>query len=118
MILESGSKALIVHRRLYDGDSARYFVASVDAYEQGVARVTGHTWIMDQLSGTFIRKPDSRTKIVSLSSGTLIVYQLPVSADLPHLKLEYFSGHVRLTDGRDFKMDLSENEHFESAKRR
>jgi len=117
MILEPGSKTLIVHRRLFESDSPRYFVGTVDAYEHGVARVTGHTWLVDQLGGSFFRKPDSRTKIISLSAGTMIVYQLPASADLPHIKFEKYAGRIVLTDGKELKMDLCETEHAPEKKR-
>jgi hypothetical protein len=108
MILESGSIALVFHRRLFDRDSPRCFIGTVDAYEHGVARITGYTWLTDRIGGSLFKKSDLRTKIVSLSAGTLIVYQLPTSTDLTNIKFENVGGKLILSDRGELKMDLSE----------
>ncbi len=109
MILESGAKVLVVHRRLFENDVSRFFVGTVDAYEAGMARVTGFTFTKDPFIGGHQRKPEPRTKIMSLSSGTLIVYQLPNSIDISKLRYEHDrDGRVFLLDDANFKMDLTE----------
>ncbi|HEX4924730.1 MAG TPA: hypothetical protein VFV50_11615 [Bdellovibrionales bacterium] len=110
MILTSGSKVLVAHRRLFDGDTARYFVGLVDAYENGIAKVTGHTWLLNTVEGRFERKADQRTKIFSIISSGIFFYELPTAIQLDRLKLTN-EGHAAffLTDGAGFKMDLSEN---------
>jgi hypothetical protein len=40
MILDSGDKILVVHRRLFEADSARYFLGSGDAYESGTPKLS------------------------------------------------------------------------------
>ena len=109
MILEPGSKVLIAHRRLFDSDSGRFFIASVDAYEAGIARVTGHTWVRDTTFGKFQRKPAGVTKVISLSSGSLIVYALPDSLDLTSAMFVQNGSSLALCDGRGFEMDMSES---------
>ena len=47
MILAQGDKVMIVHRRLYQGDNSRYFVGVVDGYSDGIAKVSGHSWLRD-----------------------------------------------------------------------
>ena len=37
MILETGAKVLIAHRRLFEGDHGRYFTGVVEGYEGGLA---------------------------------------------------------------------------------
>lgn len=108
MILEPGDKILVAHRRLFEGDHARFFVGEVEEHELGVVRVHGWTWIRDGYQGLFTRKDDLRTKILSLSSGTLIVYALPESADLASLRLENPGGELFLCDDLGLRMDLSE----------
>ncbi|MCY2959974.1 MAG: hypothetical protein NTY35_07385 [Planctomycetota bacterium] len=109
MILESGNKVLIAHRRLFDTDQPRFFTGLVEAYEDGVARVEGHSWSRDSFHGTFARKGDLRTKIVSLSSGTVIVYKLPSSVDLGSLEIRVQGTDLLATDKSGFRMDLTEN---------
>ena len=74
MVLESGDKLLIAHRRLYEKDEMRFFVGHIDGYEAGIARLTGHSYVRDPIGGTMLEKSDLRTKILSLASGTLLVY--------------------------------------------
>src|SRR4051794_3566351 len=118
MILQEGDKLLVVYRRLFESDKSRYFIGVVDGYENGVAKVSGHTWMKEQFGGSFFKKGDLRTKILSLSSGTLITYELPQEVVLSTLKFEHFKdGQEILTDGSKFKMNLAENEHQKHEKR-
>jgi len=112
MILQPGSKVLIVHRRLFREDQPRYFVGQIEEYENGIVSVTGFTWIRDPFKGTLLKKQDLRTKIVSLSSGTFLVYRLATDVDLTQLTIESDGcSNVCLTDGRELSIDLTENVH-------
>lgn len=118
MILEKGDLLLVVHRRLFESDGQRYFIGLVESYETGIARVTGHSWVREQIAGVWIQKPEPRTKILALSSGTLIVYQLPPSLSLQKLRMEIQkTDRTVLTDGDKFHMDLTENERLAITKR-
>ena len=109
MILEAGSKVLVVHRRLFDEDEARYFIGVVDGYEDGIAKVSGYSWILNSLAGTFIEKSELLMKIFSITSGTLIVYQIPSTFDFKKVCFEtHGNGSAWLTDGSGFKMNLTE----------
>ena len=111
MILQDGDVVLIAHRRLFAEDLPRFFVGVVERYERGVARVEGYSWLREQMRGEMVRKPDLRTKIVSLESGTLMIYELPIEVEIEELRVEQPGGHVvRLTDGKKFLMDLSERQ--------
>ena len=79
MVLAAGDKVLVVQRRLFQEDEPRYFVGTVDAYDTGVALVTGRTWARDRVSAVMVEKDDVRTKIIPLSSGTFLGYRLPQS---------------------------------------
>lgn len=111
-MLEQGEKLLIVHRRLFEKDIPRFFVGEVLAYEQGIAKVKGHTFVKDLFSGSMKKKPDLRTKVVSIVSGTFIVYQLPVTARLDSMRFSLDQdGGLVLTDEGGFSMDVSESFH-------
>ena len=50
-----------------------------------------------------------RTKLMSLTSGTLIVYELPATVEITKVVLKADTkGAPELTDGDTFHMDLSE----------
>ncbi|MEM9803367.1 MAG: hypothetical protein AAGA20_23820 [Planctomycetota bacterium] len=108
MILKPGMKVLVAHRRLYETDHSRYFTGVVDAYDQGVARISGHTWMHDGYRGSFKRKPDVRTKIVPLISGSVIVYQLESSVNLDALEVVVEGVTLVMRDNEGFSMDLTE----------
>lgn len=108
-LIRSGDKLLFSHRRLFENDQARYFVGVVDEFEQDIAVVTGRTFVWDAMHGRFLRKPDKRTKLLSLSSGTLICYRLPEATRIDELRIEDRDEHrLVLTDGDSFGMDMSD----------
>lgn len=114
MLLTEQTKVLVVHRRLFENDLSRFFIGEVNAYENGIAKVAGYTWFRDPNTTNMSRKGDIRTKLISLSSGALIVYQLPDTVAISSTQFEVKQdGRLILTD-RQFSMDLTEIEHFEA----
>ena len=110
MILGKGDKILAAHRRLFSDDLPRFFTGEVEEMQGDVVAATGHSWLRDVREGCMVRKNDVRTKILSLGSGSLIVYRLPREVDLDALKLDMGLGsEVVLTDGAGFHMDVSES---------
>ncbi len=110
MLLSEGAKLLVCHRRLFSDDHPRYFFGVVQAYEHGVAKVSGFTWTRDPTHG-FQRKADRRTKLISVASGTVIVYVVEDDVELEAVRIEQPGGHlVVATDGGKFRMDLSERQ--------
>lgn len=117
-MLERGDKLLIVHRRLFEKDPPRFFVGEVQDYEAGIAKVKGYSFLKDVFSGNFRKKPEFRTKILALASGTFMVYQLPgtVLLDSVRFNLDQDGGLV-LSDDGGFSMDASETIHKHEANR-
>ena len=111
MLLKSGDKILVAHRRLFESDEVRFFVGQVQDYDAGVVKVKGHSYVRDAIAGLVIEKAEERTKILALSSGTLLVYQLPDAVALDGLRFAVVEGRLSLTDGRGFTMNLSEHTH-------
>ena len=111
MLLQSGDKLLVVHRRLFERDGSRFFVGDVEAYEAGIVRVAGYTFVRDPIGGTVSRKNDARVKLFSLSSGSLMVYVLPRDLNVESVRMVAEEASLALTDGHAFRMDLSEWAH-------
>ena len=112
MMLDRGDKVLIVHRRLFETDKPRLFLGEVLAYEGGLVKATGRSWTSGLFNnGEFVEKDDARTKFFALNSGSLIAYELPRGLELATLDFEYDNeDHVWLTNGEDFRMNLTETE--------
>ncbi len=111
MILKSGDKLLIAHRRLFEKEEPRYFVGEVVAYEAGIIKLAGFSFVRDITSGSVIRKDEPRTKIVSVSSYAFLIYQLPDDLDIIKVSFENEEGQQFLTDGGSLRMNLAEYPH-------
>ena len=108
MILTQGEKVHVIHRRHYEKDHHRHFVGVVDAYENGVARVTGHVYTVDPVKFSFMRRPETRTRLVSVISGDVLVNILPPKVSLEKIFYKQERKAVRVSDGSDWYLDLSE----------
>ena len=111
MLLKSGDKILVAHRRLFEKDVVRFFVGRVEAYEAGMIKATGQSYVRDMMGGQVIGKEETRTKILSLSSGTLMVYQIPDRVELGAITVIAADLQLTLTDGKGFTMNLTEVTH-------
>ena len=108
MILRKGEKIHVIHRRLFEKEPHRHFIGVVDEYEAGVARVTGHVYTVDPVKFAFIRRAEKRTRIISVVSGDLLVNVIPMAVDLEKIIYKQEAKSVRVTDGADWHLDLSE----------
>lgn len=111
MLLKSGDNILVAHRRLFEKDQSRFFVGRVEAYDAGIVRATGFTYVLDMMSGRVVGKDEPRTKLLALASGTLIVYLLPAEAGPEAVGIVSELGRLVLSDGKGFTMNLSEVAH-------
>jgi hypothetical protein len=109
-MVHKGELMLIVHRKLFETDNTRYFIGEVEDYDAGLVRLQGYSWIKDPLQPSgFERKEDARSKIFSLTSGTVICYAVGHPGDPK--KLAIYSdqdGNTYLAEEGRNLMDLSE----------
>jgi hypothetical protein len=118
MIIEKGSKLLVVHRRLFELDEPRLFLGTVEEYDGGLAKITGYTWFRSPLDDTPTQKEGMRTKIISLAAGTLLIYSLPEEIDLESAKFDVSNdGRLLLRADPNYVLDLSES-HFRRTERK
>lgn len=111
-MLNSGDKILVVHRRIFENDRSRFFVGVVKEYESGIASVSGHSFSRNPQTTAVIKKMEMRTKIISLSCGTLMIYLLDSKLDLSKVHFENAeSGDFLLKHADDVIMDLTEVPH-------
>jgi hypothetical protein len=111
MLLNKGDTILVANRRLFETEELRFFIGRVDEYEAGIVKATGRSYIHDVMSGRMIEKEDKRTRILSLSSGTFLVYQIPGTVSVEALKFSEEAGRLSLTDEKGFTMNLAEHVH-------
>ncbi len=63
---------------------------------------------MDPVKYTYVRRLEKRTRIIALTSGDLLINVLPPSVDLEKIIYKQEKKVVRVTDGSDWHLDLSE----------
>ena len=115
MLLNKGDTILVANRRLFETDESRFFIGSVDEYEAGIVKATGRSYVRDVMSGRMIEKADKRTKILSLSSGTFLIYQIPGAPSPDAMKFTEEEGRLSLTNEKGFRMDLTERSRYGRA---
>jgi hypothetical protein len=108
MILKPGEKVHVIHRRHYEKDLHRHFIGVVDAYDLGVARITGHVYTVEPVKFSFIKRPEVRTRLVSVVSGDVLINIIPSKVNLEKIIYKQERKAVRVTDGSDWHLDLSE----------
>lgn len=108
MILQRGEKIHAIHRPRFDKDPHRHFVGVVDEYENGVARATGYVYVVDRTKLMFVKRKDKRTRLVAIGSGDVLVNILPASVELEKISYKHEQDVVRVTDGSDWHLDITE----------
>ncbi|HSG51473.1 MAG TPA: hypothetical protein VLA40_05155, partial [Rheinheimera sp.] len=71
-------------------------------------KLTGHSFLRDGMTGQMTEKSGQTTKIMSISSGSLIVYLLPDSVNMDALRFEQQMMKLTLLDDNGFSLDLTE----------
>jgi hypothetical protein len=106
MILQPGENLHVIHRRRLEREPHRHFVGIVEAYENGVAGVSGYVYTVDTVKSAYFRRPDKRTRILAIGSGDLLVNVLAEHVDLEKVVYKLEKKSVRVTDGS--YLDISE----------
>lgn len=109
MVLDVGEKLYIVTRKNFDGDLRRHFAGEVKAVTENTVRVEGLAFVFDLNSGNFVKKPERRVRIFSLTDAAIIIIVLPATSNLEGISYQRSTGNrLVVTDGKTFTLDLNE----------
>ena len=111
MMLDRGDIVLICHRRLFEGDEARYFLGRTVMCEGSLIKVKGFSFVRDLANGHVVKKDEKRIKILSIESPGHMVYQLDNDLDLESCEIVTRSGESSLVCGVRKIMNLAEHTH-------
>ena len=107
MILNTGEYIHVIHRQLFPGDVRRHFVGIVESHEGSLVRVKGYLFAKDSKSEEFVRRPQLRTRIISLTDH-VIVNMLPAHAQIERITYKHMpNGDILVSDGGDWHFDIS-----------
>lgn len=109
MVLEAGEKVYVIIRRGFADDLRRHFVGEVTAVADGCIRAEGFVFILDNVSGEYIRRPHKRTQLFSLYDSNLMVTVLPLAVDPAQVRYEVTEDrHLVVTDKVHFTLNVNE----------
>ena len=106
-LISVGENVIVITRRLFVEDMRRHFIGTVTATSASQIRVEGHAWIANAV-GEWVRRPELRTRIFSLSSGGEVVLVLPEDADVRKLHYATSLGRLTITDDAFYALAISE----------
>lgn len=108
-VVSVGDKIHVMTRRGFEGDVRRHFAGEVIAFDDRVARVRGHSFLYDQFRNEFVRRPETRTRILGLGDSGHAINVLPDEVEIGRLKYTYSDDRrLVITDGRGFSLDVNE----------
>jgi len=108
MILRPDEKIHVIHRRLFSEEARRHFIGTVEGYEDGIIRSSGHLFTVDRAKFSYVKHPEKRTHLISVASGDVLVNIIPPEIDLEKIEYKTKGKFVTVTDGEKWCMELSE----------
>lgn len=106
--LEIGTKVHVITRRLFEEDLRRHFVGSITGGFGNYHQVQGYAFVFQPGMNEWQRRPEHRTRILSLGSAGLIVNVIPNDIDTAALVYAVVGNRLVLTDNAGFALDINE----------
>jgi hypothetical protein len=107
-VIVPGDKLHIITRRLFANEVRRHFAGEVAGAADGLIEIKGYTFVFHTGTNEYHRRPEVRTRIFSLADAGHIVNKLSREVDIAALQYRSIEGHLVVTDGKDFKLDINE----------
>ena len=107
-VLAVGDKLHIMTRRLFADDVHPHFVGEISAVAGQLFRAKGYSFVFDSGTNSYVRHPESRTRLFSLSDAGYIINVIPQEVELTSLQYRIMSGRLAITDSRGFSLEINE----------
>jgi len=107
-VLAVGDKLHIMTRRLFADDVHPHFVGAISAVAGPLFRAQGYSFVFDSGTNLYVKHPDARTRLFSLSDAGHIISVIPQEVDLNLLQYRTVAGCLAITDGRGFSLEINE----------
>jgi hypothetical protein len=69
MVINIGEYVHIIHRQLFQSDTQRHFVGTVEGHEGNLIRVKGYLFARDSSHSQFVPREQLHTRVVALSDA-------------------------------------------------
>ena len=107
-VLAVGEKLHIMTRRLFADDVHPHFVGEVSAVSGPLFKAHGYAFVFDSGTNSYVKHPQTRTRVFSLSDAGHIITVIPQEVDLNSLEYRIVSGRLAIADGRGFSLEINE----------
>jgi len=107
-VLTVGEKLHIMTRRLFADDVHPHFVGEVAAVAESLFKAEGYAFVFDSGTNSYVKHPQIRTRLFSLSDAGHVVTVIPPGVDLNALQYRVVSGRLAITDSRGFALEINE----------
>jgi hypothetical protein len=109
MLLKIGEIIHIMVRRAFETDLRRHFIGEIMEVGDSAVRVVGYAFVLDKALNQYVRRPDRRIRIFSLTAGknTINVLHPETVIDKVTYRLSE-EKHLVVTDGQHFQLDIDE----------
>jgi len=108
-VLKIGEKVHIMVRRAFIGDLRRHFVGEIKESGDTAIRVDGYTFILDEGTNGYYRKPELRTRIFSVVDGRTIINVISPLTLIEKVTYRLAEeNNLVATDGENFQLDINE----------
>ena len=109
MLLAEGDKVHVINRRRFENDTRRRFVGEVTAVTESAVRAEGYVFVWDSSRAEFTKRPDLRTRILSLTDADNNLCVLPDDTEIDQIRYEVAgTGHLVAMDGETVALDIQE----------
>ena len=107
-VLAVGDKLHIMTRRLFADDVHPHFVGEITAVAGALFKALGYSFVFDSGTNSYVKHPEPRTRVFSLSGAGHIINVIPQEVDLNLLQYRIVAGRLAITDSRGFSLEINE----------
>jgi hypothetical protein len=107
-ILAVGDKLHIMTRRLFADDVHPHFVGEITAVDGPLFKAHGYAFVFDSGTNSYLKHPQLRTRLFSLTDAGHIVNVIPRDVDLSALQYRVIQRRLTVTDGLGFSLEINE----------
>jgi hypothetical protein len=107
-VLAVGDKLHIMTRRLFADDVHPHFVCEISAISGPFFRARGYSFVFDSGTNSYVKLPEARTRLFSLSDAGHIINVIPQEVDLDSLQYRIVAKRLTITDNRGFSLEINE----------
>ena len=107
-VLVVGDKLHIMTRRLFADDVHPHFVGEISAVAGPLFRAQGYSFVFDSGTNSYVKHPEARTRLFSLSDAGHVINVIPREVDLNSLQYRTVAGRLAISDNRGFSLEINE----------